>query len=75
MKKSKRLALMLKHKELVKSGKLEIAYYILQILICHEKNLGYNDNSYEAELIAKKLGCKIFYPSHWYYSVVYDFAE
>lgn len=74
MKKSKRLAIMLKHRELVRSGKLEVAKHLLTLLIKHEAVLGIGDSSFEAELIVEKLGCHIRRPNHWAYVIAFDYC-
>ena len=75
MKKSKRLALMMKHKELVKAGKYDIAYSILRLLVKHEIVLGLSESHFKAELVMYQIGCKIKHINNYSYAVVFDFAE
>lgn len=57
MKTSKRLQLKMKHAELVKTGKYEVAWKIFSLLKHGSITLGWgNDASWEAEDICDKLG-------------------
>jgi hypothetical protein len=75
MKKSKRLALMLKYRELVAGGKLEHAWTILQLLRKHVITLGYSDVSNDVEIICEKMGCHIVYRGRYYIAYVYDWGK
>ena len=75
MKKSKRLALMLKYRELVAGGKLEHAWTIFQLLRKHVITLGYSDVSNDVENICDKLGCHIAYRGRYYIAYVYDWGK
>ena len=75
MKKSKRFALMLKHKELVSAGKLTVAWVLLKLLKKHCISLGYDDAAFEAECICEKLGCNISYSGPYCIANVYDWGN
>lgn len=75
MKKSKRLAIILKHRELVKQGRFEVAWHLLRLLVRGRVVLGYSDSQHEAETICSKLGCLICYPSPHYYAEVHDYGR
>ena len=62
MKMSKRLQLKIKHAELVKQGKYDVAWKIFSLLKRGSLTLGSGDDaSYEADIICEKLGvpCKV----------------
>lgn len=75
MKKSKRLAIMLKHKELVKAGKYEVAYKLLKLLLNGHIVLGFSDVCHETEKILEKLNCIVTYDSRYYLATFYDFSR
>jgi hypothetical protein len=73
MKKSKRLAIMLKHRELVKVGKYEVAYKLLRLLVKKQVTLGFSDACCEAEKILERLKCYETYDTH-NFAIFYDFS-
>lgn len=75
MKKSKRFALMVKHKELVTAGKYDIAYKIFRLLVKHEIVLGLSESHFKTELELYKIGCKIRHSNNYSYAIAFDFAE
>ncbi len=74
MKKSKRLAIMLKHRELVKIGEYKIAYNLWRLLIRGRITLGFSDECYETERILEKLNCVVTYNSR-YLATFHDFSR
>lgn len=74
-KKSKRLAIMLKHRELVQAGKMETAHILLRLLQHGRVFLGYGDAEFDAESILKKLGCVITYSGPRYTATAFDFGR
>ena len=75
MKKSKRLSIMLKHRELVKAGKYEVAYKLLRLLIKKQVTLGFSDVCCEAEKILENLKCVVTYDSRYYLATFHDFSK
>lgn len=75
MKKSKRLAIMMKHRELVDMGKLEVAHKLFTLLRKHVVSLYLSDADYEAEIILDRLGCHLSYPTGGIYSLAYDYSK
>ena len=75
MKKSKRLAIMLKHKELVKSGKYKVAYNLWRLLVRGRITLGFSDECHETECILENLNCVVTYDSKYYLATFYDFSR
>jgi hypothetical protein len=73
--KSKRLAIMMKHREMVKQGKMDVAWSLLQLLRKHSISLGYSDGAYETERICERLGCHIAYRGRYYIAYVYDWGN
>ena len=74
-KKSKRLAIMMKHRELVRKGAMEVAHVLLRLLRRGEATLNYGDAEYAAEQILEKLGCFIRYSGSHYLATAYDFGR
>lgn len=58
-KKSKRLAIIMKHQELIRAGKYFVAYKLLRLLQTGSINLYMGDYDMEAERILEKIGCRI----------------
>lgn len=74
-KKSKRFSIMLKHKELVKSGDLGVANLLLRLLVRGRIVLGYGDDEFEAERVLEKLGCVITYHRPHYCATAFDYGR
>ena len=74
-KKSKRLAIMMKHRELVQQGSLEVAQVLLRLLRRGRVSLGYGDAEYTAERVLEKLGCVITYSRPYYIATAHDFGR
>ena len=74
-KKSKRLAIMMKHRELVRQGAMEVAHVLLRLLRRGKATLGYGNAEYEAERILEKLGCVITYRRPHYLATAHDFGR
>lgn len=73
--KSKRLAIMLKHKELIKQGDMKTAWLLLHLLRRKRITLGYSDEEHKAECILEKIGCVITYSGRYYLATVHDFGK
>lgn len=74
-KKSKRLAIMLKHRELVRQGSLEIAHVLLRLLRRGRVSLGYGDAEFAAECVLEKIGCVITYSRPHFVATAHDFGR
>ena len=74
-KKSKRLAIMLKHRELVRQGSLEIAHVLLRLLRRGRVSLGYGDAEFAAEGILEKIGCVVTYSRPHFVATAHDFGR
>ena len=74
-KKSKRLAIMLKHRELVRQGSMDIAHVLLRLLRRGRVSLGYGDAEFAAECILERLGCVITYSRPHFVATAHDFGR
>lgn len=59
------------HRQLVRSGNLEVARILLQLLRDSRVHLGLDDDSWDAERICDDLGCYIHYDRFGYSAIVY----
>ncbi len=75
MKISKRLKIMMKHRDLIKHGEYDIAWVLLRLLHRGNIMLGLGDADFAAERILEKLGCAISYHHRRYLVTVYDFGQ
>ena len=74
-KKSKRLAIIMKHRELVRQGQMEVASVLFRLLRRGRVCLGYGDAEFDAERILEKLGCVITYSYPRYVATAYDYGR
>lgn len=74
-KKSKRLAIMLKHWELVKHGDFEVAWLLLRLLRHGHVVLDYGDAAFAAECILERLECVITYSRPYYVATAHDYER
>lgn len=74
VKRSKRLSIIMKHRELVRRGEMEVARILLRLLLRGNIKLGYGDTEYDAERILEKLGCVITYSRPRYVATAHDFG-
>ena len=73
--KSKRLAIMRKHRELVLQGQMEVARVLLRLLNRGRVMLGYGDAEFAAECVLERLGCVITYSRPRYVATAHDFGR
>ena len=71
-KKSKRLTIMMKHRELVRQGSMDIAHVLLRLLRRGRVSLGYGDAEFAAECILERLGCVITYSRPHFVATAHD---
>ena len=57
---------------MVKAGKYEIAYLLLQLLIKHHVVLWLDDISYETQIMLEKIHCCMSYASNGMKVIAYD---
>ena len=74
-KKSKRLTIMMKHRELVRQGSMDIAHVLLRLLRSGRVSLGYGDAEFAAECILERLGCVITYSRPHFVATAHDFGR
>ena len=74
MRKSKRIKIKKMYSEMVKAGKYNIAYLLLQLLIKHYVTLWLDDDSYETQLKLEKINCNMWYASNGNKVIAYDYG-
>ena len=71
---SKRLAIKMLHRDLIKQD-METAHILFKLLRHGQVTLDLSDKAHEAEVILDKIGCLITYSSPYYIATAFDYGK